>query len=165
MNIILYLIIAIGLVICISQLSYAIVIGGLYGMRDRISTLRLIPLQKKADLIHCAHHIVHAVCGLLLSATALAVLNASSGLSPQWPAMAAWFLLTGDTLAYIIAEKTLKLSASRDEIRLKWRSEKVFGPDHDHEVNLYRALNEITSKNLLRDCIHATGFGMIMLLG
>ena len=36
-----------------------------------------------------------------------------------------------------------------------------FGPEHDNEVTLYRTLNELTTKNLVRDLLHSAAFAVL----
>ena len=77
--------------------------------------------------------------------------------------LAALFLLT-DALSFVILNKTQKFTIRRDAIMHKWKGEKVFGPEHDAEVTVYRALKEITEKNLLRDGLHLGLFLVLFLI-
>lgn len=147
-----------GLLIFLSQVSYARIAGEMYGYRDQMTIHRLRPLQKRADLIHCIHHSVHAVCGLLIILAAIALLRPASGMSVIWISASAWLLLAVDTSIYFINNKKHDLIGRRDDIKRKWKSEKVFGPEHDNEVSLFRTLSELTAKNLIRDLIHALVF-------
>jgi hypothetical protein len=67
-------------------------------------------------------------------------------------------LLTADATIYLVNERRHDLSRRRDDIKRKWKSEKVFGPEHGNEVSLFRTLSELTAKNLIRDLIHALVF-------
>ena len=72
-----------------------------------------------------------------------------------WISASAWFLLAVDAIIYLINNKKHDLIGRRNDIKRKWKSEKVFGADHDNEVSLFRTLRELTTKNLFRDMIHA----------
>ena len=147
MNFIFYLLIIAGLLIFLSQTSYARIACNMYGYRDQDTIPRLRPLQKKADVIHCIHHSIHAVCGLMLIPMALA-----------WISVGALILFATDTLIYLFNNHKHCLCTRRDEIKCKWSKEKVFGPEHDNEVSLYRTLKELTTKNLIRNGFHALVF-------
>ena len=158
MTFVLITLIVTGLLIFLSQLSYARIAGDMYGYRDQMTIPRLRPLQKRADLIHCIHHSVHAVCGLLIILAAIALLRLATGMPILWISASAWLLLSVDTIIYLINYKNHDLIGRRDDIKRKWKSEKVFGPEHDNEVSLFRTLSELTAKNLIRDLIHALVF-------
>ena len=153
-----------GLLIFLSQLSYARIAGEMYGYRDQMTIPRLRPLQKRADLIHCVHHSVHAVCGLLIILAAIALLRPTTGMPVIWFSASAWFLLAVDAIIYLINNKKHDLIGRRDDIKRKWKSEKVFGADHDNEVSLFRTLRELTTKNLLRNVVHALVFAILTLI-
>ena len=153
-----------GVLIFLSQLSYARIRGEMYGYRDQMTIPRLRPLQKRADLIHCVHHSVHAVCGLLIILAAIALLRPVSGMPVIWISASAWLLLAVDTIIYLINNKKHDLIGRRDDIKRKWKSEKVFGPEHDNEVSLFRTLRELTTKNLIRDMTHAMVFLVLTLI-
>ena len=73
-------------------------------------------------------------------------------------------LLAADAIAFAVLNRTRQFTQRRDAIRMKWKGEKVFGPEHDHEVSVYRTLKEITEKNVLRDVLHvlvAAALGMM----
>ena len=147
-----------GLLIFLSQVSYARITGEMYGYRDQMTIPRLRPLQKRADLIHCIHHSVHALCGLLVMMIAVALFRPNSGIPVIWISASAGLLLTADATIYLVNERRHDLSGRRDAIKRKWKSEKVFGPEHDNEVSLFRTLSELTAKNLIRDLTHAFVF-------
>ena len=147
-----------GVLIFLSQLSYARIAGEMYGYRAQMTILRLRPLQKRADFIHCIHHSVHALCGLLISLAAVLLLRPAAGISIIWIAAPAWLLLSTDAVIYLINNRKHNLTGRRDDIQRKWKSEKVFGPEHDNEVSLFRTLRELTTKSLTRDAIHALAF-------
>ena len=69
-----------------------------------------------------------------------------------------------DTIDFLIFNKTQQFAIRRDAIMHKWQGEKVFGPEHDREVSVYRTLKEITEKNLLRDAVHAALFALLLLM-
>ena len=96
-----------GLLIFLSQLSYARIAGEMYGYRDQMTIPRLRPLQKRADLIHCVHHSVHAVCGLLIILAAIALLRPTTGMPVIWISACAWFLLAVDAIIYLINNQYL----------------------------------------------------------
>ena len=56
------------------------------------------------------------------------------------------------------------LRIRRDEIKRKWKGEKVFGPEHDNEVSLYRTLKELTTRNIQRDLLHMAAFIVLTIL-
>lgn len=66
--------------------------------------------------------------------------------------------------SHLICNKTEQFAIRRDAIKHKWQGEKVFGPEHDREVSVYRTLKEITEKNLLRDAVHAALFALLFLI-
>ena len=134
-----------GLLILLSQSSYAYI----------ICSIDFVPVERK---VHCVHHTVHAVCGLLTMIIGLAMLAGNHhGVITVTCGLAALLLLS-DALSFVILNKTHQFSIRRDAIMHKWKGEKVFGPEHDAEVTVYRALKEITEKNLLRDGLHLALF-------
>lgn len=147
-----------GLLIFLSQLSYAWISGEMYGHRDQMTIARLRPLQKKADVIHCIHHSIHAVCGLMLISMGFDLIKPTLGISVLWISVGALILFATDTLIYLFNNHKHCLCTRRDEIKCKWSKEKVFGPEHDNEVSLYRTLKELTTKNLIRNGFHALVF-------
>ena len=147
-----------GLLILLSQSSYARIAGDIYGYRDQMTIPRLRPLQKKADLIHCLHHAAHALCGLLMMVAAITILIPSLNMSVVAVSACAWTVLIADAIVYIVNNHKHRLCERREEIMRKWKGEKVFGPEHDNEVSLYRTLKELTTKNLQRDLFHALAF-------
>ena len=153
-----------GLLIFLSQLSYARIAGDMYGYREQMTIPRLRPLQKRADLIHCVHHSVHAVCGLLIIFTAIALVRPPTVMPVIWISVSAWLLLAVDTIIYLINNKKHGLIGRSDDIKRKWKSEKVFGPEHDNEVSLFRTLKELTTKNLTRNMIQAMVFLVLTLI-
>lgn len=161
MNDIPHLLIAAGVLIALSQFSYARIAGAMYGYRDLDTIERLLPLQKRADLIHCIHHAIHAICGCLLVVTAITLITPSMGLPVSGISVAAWSMLVCDALVYVFNDIKHQLCMHRDELKRKWSTEKVFGPEHDNEVTLYRTLNELTTKNLVRDLLHSAAFAVL----
>lgn len=151
MTIILYLLLIGSLLIFMSQASYAYVIAK-------------VDVSTAERRIHCAHHAVHAVCGLLTILAALALLIGSAQPTIVGICATACVLLLVDALAFLISNKTQLFAIRRDAIKHKWQSEKVFGPEHDREVSVYRVLKEITEKNLLRDAVHAVLFVILFLM-
>lgn len=151
MTIILYLLLIGSLLIFMSQASYAYVIAK-------------VDVSTAERRIHCAHHVVHAVCGLLTILAALALLIGSAQPTIVGICATACVLLLVDALAFLISNKTQLFAIRRDAIKHKWQSEKVFGPEHDREVSVYRVLKEITEKNLLRDAVHAVLFVILFLM-
>ena len=158
MTFVLISLIVAGLLVFLSQTSYARIAGEMYGYRDQKTIARLRPLQKRADLIHCIHHSVHALCGLLIMMIAVALFRPNAGIPVIWISASAWLLLLVDAVIYLSNNARHNLSGFRDDIQRKWKSEKVFGPEHDNEVSLFRTLSELTAKNLIRDLIHAFVF-------
>ena len=152
-----------GLLVFLSQTSYARIAGEMYGYRDQMTIARLRPLQKRADLIHCIHHSVHALCGLLVMMIAVVLFRPNAGIPVIWISASAWLLLLVDAVLYLSNNARHNLSGVRDDIKRKWKSEKVFGPEHDNEVSLFRILQELTTKNLIRDIIHALVFAVLTL--
>ena len=53
-----------------------------------------------------------------------------------------------DAVIYLSNNARHNLSGFRDDIKRKWKSEKVFGPEHDNEVSLFRTLKELITKKL-----------------
>ena len=151
MTIFLYLLLIGGLLIFISQASYAYVIAK-------------VDISTSERRIHCLHHAVHSSCGLLTLFAALAVLiSLPKSLVATVCAIAVGLLMI-DTIAFLICNKTQQFAIRRDAIKHKWQGEKVFGPEHDKEVSVYRTLKEITEKNLLRDLAHIVLFVILFLI-
>ena len=151
MTIFLYLLLIGGLLIFMSQASYAYVIAK-------------VDISTSERRIHCLHHAVHSSCGLLTLFAALAVLiSLPKSLVATVCAIAVGLLMI-DTIAFLICNKTQQFAIRRDAIKHKWQGEKVFGPEHDKEVSVYRTLKEITEKNLLRDLAHIVLFVILFLI-
>ena len=145
MTIFLYLLLIGGLLIFMSQASYAYVIAK-------------VDISTSERRIHCLHHALHSSCGLLTIFAALALLiGLPKSLVTTVCAIAVGLLMI-DTIAFLICNKTQQFAIRRDAIKHKWQGEKVFGPEHDKEVSVYRTLKEITEKNLLRDLAHIVLF-------
>ena len=153
-----------GLLVFLSQTSYARIAGEMYGYRDQMTIARLRPLQKRADHIPCIHHSVHALCALLVMMIAVVLFRPNAGTPVIWISASAWLLLLVDAVLYLSNNARHNLSGVRDDIKRKWKSEKVFGPEHDNEVSLFRTLQELTTKNLIRDIIHALVFAVLTLV-
>lgn len=98
------------------------------------------PLQTKADR-HCAlGHFAHALFGVMLMLFGICRLAGSDAdLSPLLYAAGAVMALS---LALSLA---FKGRADREiaALRAKWKSQKKFSEEHNHEVNLFRALQEV----------------------
>lgn len=151
MTILLYLLLIGGLLIFMSQASYAYIIAK-------------VDLSTAERRVHSAHHAVHSVCGLLAILAALALLIGSAQSTIITICATACGLLLVDALAFLICNKTEQFAIRRDAIKHKWQGEKVFGPEHDREVSVYRTLKEITEKNLLRDAVHTVLFVILFLI-
>ena len=164
MTILSFIIILAGLLILLSQSSYAKIAGSMYGYRDQMTIPRLRPLQKKADLIHCLHHSAHALCGLLMAVAAISLHIPSLNVSVVAVSACAWAILAADAIMFIVNRHKHSLVERREEITHKWKGEKVFGPEHDNEVSLYRTLKELTTKNLKRDLFHALAFAVLVMI-
>ena len=141
MTILLYLILLGGLLIFLSQSSYAYVIAK-------------VDVSTSERRVHCAHHTVHSVCGILVMIIAFAVLKGGCLLMINVLCGIAATILIADAVIFLILNRTKEFTSRRYAIVNKWKSEKVFGPEHDSEVSEYRVLKEITNKNLLRDGLH-----------
>ena len=151
MTTLLYLLLTGGLLIFMSQASYAYVIAK-------------VDISTSERRIHCLHHAVHSSCGLLTLFAALALLiGLPKSLVATICAIAVGLLMI-DAIAFLICNKTQQFAIRRDAIKHKWQGEKVFGPEHDIEVSVYRTLKEITEKNLLRDAVHAVLFVILFLI-
>ena len=151
MTILLYLLLIGGLLIFMSQASYAYVIAK-------------VDISTSERRVHCLHHAVHSSCGLLTLFAALTLLiGLPKSLVATVCAIAVGLLMI-DTIAFLICNKTEQFAIRRDAIKHKWQAEKVFGPEHDKEVSVYRTLKEITEKNLLRDLAHIVLFVILFLI-
>ena len=151
MTIFLYLLLIGGLLIFISQASYAYVIAK-------------VDISTSERRIHCLHHAVHSSCGLLTLFAALTLLIGSPQSLVATVCAIAVGLLVIDAISFLICNKTQLFAIRRDAIKHKWQGEKVFGPEHDREVSEYRVLKEITEKNLLRDGLHLLLFITLFLV-
>ena len=148
----LYILIVIGgVLILLSQSSYAYIIGN----------IDLVPTERR---VHCAHHAVHAFCGMMTSIIAISMLDGSHQRVVVIACALAGILLLSDAIAFLILNRVMHFSIRRDAIMHKWKGEKVFGPEHDAEVTIYRTLREITNKNLLRDALHIGLFAILFLI-
>lgn len=151
MTILLYLILIGGLLIFMSQTSYATVIAK-------------VDMSTAERRVHCVHHAVHAICGILATLLALAILMGSSQAMVNILCIIASVILAIDAVSFVILNRALHFSTRRDAIMRKCKGEKVFGPEHDGEVSVYRTLKEITNKNLLRDGLHLVLFAILFIL-
>lgn len=134
-----------GLLIFLSQSSYACVIA-------------IVDFSASERRVHCIHHAVHAVCGVLLMLVGAAFLRGGLQDMIRIFCFAAASMLILDAVCFIILDRMMHFATRRDAIMQKWKGEKVFGPEHDKEVSVYRTLKEITHRNLLRDGIHLIPF-------
>ena len=164
MTILLYLLLIGGLLIFISQASYAYGIAKVNSARDTFTSGRLLPLILPADMLHFIHHSLHAVCGLASVLATASILRPESWLSTQWICLVAIVILIADSIFYLISERKHNWRGIRDGILSQWKFQKSPSPDHDNEVSLYRILNELTRKNLLRDAAHAALFVILYVL-
>ena len=151
MVVLLYLLLIGGLLISMSQASYAYVIAK-------------VDVSTAERRVHCLHHAVHSVCGLLTVLTAIALLKGGLQHVVVATCASACGILLLDALTFLICNKIKNFDIRRDAIRHKWAGEKVFGPEHDREVSVYRTLKEITEKTLLRDAVHAALFALLFLI-
>lgn len=151
MTVLLYLLLIGGLLIFMSQASYAYVIA-----KVNVSTAE--------RRVHFLHHAVHSVCGILTVLAAVTLLVGNNQNSVAFIYVAACALILIDAVIYLICSHIKSFAARRDAIKRKWKGEKVFGPEHDSEVSEYRALKEITEKNLLRDAIHFAFYVLLFLI-
>lgn len=151
MTVLLYLLLIGGLLIFMSQASYAYVIA-----KVNVSTAE--------RRVHFLHHAVHSVCGILTVLAAVTLLVGNNQNSVAFIYVAACALILIDAVIYLICSHIKSFAARRDAIKRKWKGEKVFGPEHDSEVSEYRVLKEITEKNLLRDAIHFAFYVLLFLI-
>ena len=151
MTILLYLILLGGLLVFLSQSSYAYVIAK-------------VDVSTSERRVHCAHHTVHSVCAILVMLLAIALLKGDCQPLTNVACAIAGALLVVDAVVFIVLNKVKQFAVRRDAIRHKWAGEKVFGPEHDREVSEYRVLKEITNKNLLRDGLHLLLFVALFLI-
>lgn len=151
MTLLLYLMLIGGLLIFMSQASYAYVIAK-------------VNVSIAERRVHCMHHAVHSVCGILTVLAAVTLLVGNYQNSVAFICVVACALLLIDAVIYLICSHIMGFAARRDAIKRKWQGEKVFGPEHDREVSEYRVLKEITEKNLLRDTIHFAFFVILFLI-
>lgn len=140
-----------GVLLFLSQSSYARVIAK-------------VDLSTSERRVHCAHHAVHSVCGILVMLLAVALLKGYSQTFINAVCVVAASILVADAVVFLVLNQVKGFAVRRDAIVRKWQSEKVFGPEHDSEVSVYRTLKEITSKNLLRDGLHLLLFVALFLL-
>ena len=151
MTVLLYLLLIGGLLIFMSQASYAYVIA-----KVNVSTAE--------RRVHFLHHAVHSVCGILTVLAAVTLLVGNNQNSVAFICVAACALILLDAVIYLICNHIKAFAVRRDAIKRKWKGEKVFGPEHDREVSEYRVLKEITKKNLLRDGLHLLLFVTLFLI-
>lgn len=151
MTVLLYLILLGGLLVFLSQSSYAYVIAK-------------VDISTSERRVHWTHHTVHSVCGILVMLLAVALLKGDCLPFINVACAIAGALLVVDAVVFIVLNKVKQFAVRRDAIMWKWKGEKVFGPEHDREVSEYRVLKEITNKNLLRDGLHLLLFVTLFLI-
>lgn len=151
MTILFYLILLGGLLLFLSQSSYAYVIAK-------------VDVSTSERRVHCAHHTVHSVCGILVMLLAIALLKGDCQTLINVTCAIAGAFLAVDAVVFVVLNKVKQFAVRRDAIMWKWKGEKVFGPEHDREVSEYRVLKEITNKNLLRDGLHLLLFVTLFLI-
>lgn len=150
MTILLYMILIGGILIFLSQSSYARVIAQ-------------VDLSTSERRVHCIHHAVHSACGILVTLLVIALLNGDCQPIINITCAVAAVILVGDAATFLILDRIKQFTLRRNAIVTKWKSEKVFGPEHDDEVSVYRNLKEITEKNLLRDGLHLMLFAALLI--
>ena len=151
MTVFLYLILLGMFLVFLSQRSYARIIAN-------------VDFTTSERRVHCVHHAVHAVCALLEMVAVIGILKGDCHKAVVVLCAVSCVLLAADAIAFAVLNRTRQFALRRDAIRMKWKGEKVFGPEHDHEVSVYRTLKEITEKNVLRDVLHvlvAAALGMM----
>lgn len=121
MTILLYLILFGGLLVFLSQSSYVYVIAK-------------VDISTSERRVHCAHHTVHSVCGILVMLLAIALLKEDCQPLINVVCAIAAALLVADAVVFLILNRVKHFALRRDEIITKWKGEKVFGPEHDREV-------------------------------
>lgn len=141
MTVFLYLILIGMFLVFLSQRSYARIIAN-------------VDFTTSERRVHCLHHAVHAVCALLEMVAVIGILKGHCHKAVMALCAVSCVLLAADAIAFAVLNRTRQFALRRDAIRMKWKGEKVFGPEHDHEVSVYRTLKEITEKNVLRDVLH-----------
>lgn len=96
--------------------------------------------------------------------TSITILIPSLGIRTEWISAGACLILLTDTMVYLVNSRKHMFTYRREEIKHKWKNEKVFRSDHDNEVSRYRIRREITAKNLKRNTLHALLFVTLVLL-
>lgn len=121
--------------------------GSLYFARDYHCIERLRKQTKLTDLVSCTHNIAKCVFGVVMVVAGLRrwIPEENWGLV-QMLLVVNFALMVVDVLVLEGATRIKSLRELRASIEEKWHKEKRFGPEHDHEVNLYRGTVRVTKE-------------------
>ena len=119
--------------------------GSLYFARDYYCIERLRRQTKLTDLVSCVHNVAKCAFGIVLLVAGLKrwIPEGNWGLVNML-LVVSFFLLVADVLVLEGATRVKSLRELRLSIEKQWHAEKRFGPEHDHEVNLYRGTVRVT---------------------
>jgi hypothetical protein len=121
--------------------------GSLYFARDYHCIERLRRQTKLTDLVSCMHNAAKCVFGIVLLVAGLKrwIPEGNWGLV-QMLLVVSFILLVTDVLVLEGTTRAKNLRELRLSIEKQWHSEKRYGPEHDHEVNLYRGTVRVTQQ-------------------
>lgn len=119
--------------------------GSLYFARDYHCIERLRKQTKLTDLVSCMHNVAKCMFGIVLLVAGLKrwIPEENWGLV-QMLVIVSFALMVVDVLMLEGTTRAKSLRELRVSIQDQWHKEKRFGPEHDHEVNLYRGTVRVT---------------------
>ena len=119
--------------------------GSLYFARDYYCIERLRRQTKLTDLVSCVHNVAKCAFGIVLLVAGLKrwIPEENWGLV-QMLVVVSFALMVVDVLVLEGTTRAKGLRELRVSIQDQWHKEKRIGPEHDHEVNLYRGTVRVT---------------------
>ena len=119
--------------------------GSLYFARDYHCIERLRRQTKLTDFVSCVHNAAKCMFGIVLLYVGMKrwIPEENWGVV-QMIFIASFALMVIDALVLEGSARAGKLRELRVSIHDQWQAEKFFGPEHDHEVNLYRGTVRVT---------------------
>ena len=137
----------------------------LYFARDYYCIERLRKNTKTTDAVSCVHSAAMMGLGVVLVLTGLRRWIPADNYHLTHSILIICFcLLVIDAVVLEGITRTRGLKTIRNETEKKWKSEKVFCKEHDHEVNLYRGVVRVTQSYPRHIIAASVSFGIILLL-
>jgi hypothetical protein len=119
--------------------------GGVYVKKYRYEDygLRFAPLLINIDKLRIAKCVAVLMVSVGSVLLLLALLNFTGVITPLYVLIGTSALAMMVVAGVLIAAKVLQLKEIRNSYVEKWKSEEVFGGDHDAEVSVYRGVNKV----------------------